>query len=61
MVTRSPQEYEALALKLAGDGALLKTIRQKLSDNLGSAPLFDTARFRRGLEATLTGLLESAG
>jgi predicted O-linked N-acetylglucosamine transferase (SPINDLY family) len=61
MVTDTPEDYEALALKLAKDGALLKTVRQKLADNPGSAPLFDTGRFRKGLEATLTGLLESAG
>ena len=58
MVTESLEDYEALALKLARDGALLKAIHQRLKDNLQSAPLFDTARFRRGLEATLTGLLK---
>ena len=58
MVTESLEDYEALALKLARDGALLKAIHQRLKDNRQSAPLFDTARFRRGLEATLTGLLK---
>src|SRR6185312_9132449 len=47
MVTDTLEDYEALALKLAKDGALLKTIRQRLADNLGSAPLFDTGRFRK--------------
>jgi protein O-GlcNAc transferase len=31
LVTNSLEDYEALALKLAGDRALLNSIRQKLS------------------------------
>jgi predicted O-linked N-acetylglucosamine transferase (SPINDLY family) len=60
LVTASLEEYEALALALAQDSAGLAAIRQKLADSRAGAPLFDTDRFRRGLEATLTGLLETA-
>jgi predicted O-linked N-acetylglucosamine transferase (SPINDLY family) len=60
LVTASLEEYETLATALAADSARLADIRRKLADNRGSAPLFDTERFRRGLEATLSGLLETA-
>ncbi|MCP5412225.1 MAG: tetratricopeptide repeat protein [Alphaproteobacteria bacterium] len=60
LVTDSPEAYEAKALELAKDGALLKAHRTKLAENLRSAPLFDTARFRKGLEATLKGLVDAA-
>jgi predicted O-linked N-acetylglucosamine transferase (SPINDLY family) len=51
LVTKSLDEYEALALKLASDPELLGTVRQKLSQNRQSCPLFDTDRFRRHIEA----------
>jgi predicted O-linked N-acetylglucosamine transferase (SPINDLY family) len=60
LITASLDEYEALAAALAADGPRLAAIRQKLADSRAGAPLFDTDRFRRGLEATLTGLLETA-
>lgn len=65
LVSDTPQAYEALALALARDGARLQAVRAKLQNNIAAdnparAPLFDTARLRAGLEATLTGLLETA-
>jgi predicted O-linked N-acetylglucosamine transferase (SPINDLY family) len=51
LVTRSIDEYEALALKLATDAPLLQGIRRKLEQNRLSYPLFDTDRFRRHIEA----------
>jgi predicted O-linked N-acetylglucosamine transferase (SPINDLY family) len=50
-VTESLAEYEALALKLARDRNLLKIYRQRLADNRTRAPLFDTARTTRHIEA----------
>jgi protein O-GlcNAc transferase len=47
-------DYEALALKLATDQPLLKTIRLKLGQNRSSYPLFDTDRFRRHIETAYT-------
>jgi predicted O-linked N-acetylglucosamine transferase (SPINDLY family) len=49
-VARSPEDYAALALKLARDPALLGALREKLARNRLSHPLFDTARFCRHIE-----------
>src|SRR6266550_7244020 len=46
LVAHSSADYEALALRLAADPALLKTVRQKLQDNRLTYPLFNTDRFR---------------
>ena len=51
LVAHSATEYEALASRLARDPAALGAMRHKLEKNLTSAPLFDTGRFRRHLEA----------
>jgi predicted O-linked N-acetylglucosamine transferase (SPINDLY family) len=51
LVTASLEDYEALALRLATDPALLTSIRRKLEDNRPTCPLFDGDRFRRHLEA----------
>jgi predicted O-linked N-acetylglucosamine transferase (SPINDLY family) len=51
LVTQTTEEYEALALALAGDPARLQAIRLKLAAQRDTCALFDTARFTRGLEA----------
>jgi protein O-GlcNAc transferase len=51
LITYSPEAYEALALRLAREPGLLETVRRKLAANIGTAPLFDTARFTRHMEA----------
>jgi len=56
LVTNSLEEYEALALRLAGDPALVRSIREKLLRNRATYPLFDTARFTRRLEAVYTAM-----
>ena len=58
LITRSLEDYEALALKLAADGALLAGIRAKLAHNRTTQPLFDTDRFRRHLEAAYVVMWE---
>jgi protein O-GlcNAc transferase len=50
--------YETLALKLALDPAALKQVREKLA--AANAPLFDTLRFTRNLEAAYRTMLEAA-
>jgi protein O-GlcNAc transferase len=60
LVTKSLDDYEALALKLARDPALLQSIRSKLEANRLTHPLFDTDRFRRHLEAAYATMLEIA-
>ncbi|MDP6707729.1 MAG: hypothetical protein QF893_15405 [Alphaproteobacteria bacterium] len=54
LVTESLEDYEALALKLATEPALLEGIRAKLWRNRLTTPLFDTDRFRRSMEAAYT-------
>lgn len=41
LITRSPQEYEELAVALAGDRARLGAIRERLTAAVAGAPLFD--------------------
>jgi predicted O-linked N-acetylglucosamine transferase (SPINDLY family) len=58
LITRSLPEYEALALKLATDRAMLADIRAKLARNRATHPLFDTDRFRRHIEAAYVTMWE---
>ena len=58
LVTTSVADYEALALKLARDPALLSELRQKLASNRTTHPLFDTERFTRHLESAYTTMWE---
>jgi len=60
LVTMSLDDYQALALKLARDPALLQSIRSKLDANRLTHPLFDTDRFRRHLEAAYATMLDIA-
>jgi predicted O-linked N-acetylglucosamine transferase (SPINDLY family) len=59
LVTRTPADYEALALRLARDPALLQSVRRKLADNRLTQPLFDTDRFRRHIEAAYVIMWET--
>jgi predicted O-linked N-acetylglucosamine transferase (SPINDLY family) len=56
LVTRSLEEYEAMALKLAGDPDFLASLKAKLARNRNSCLLFDTARFARHIEAAYTAM-----
>ncbi len=60
LVTRSPQEYESLAMSLAADPARLAAIRDGLRRDRLSLPLFDTPRFARGIEAAYARMWERA-
>jgi protein O-GlcNAc transferase len=51
LVTESLADYEALALALARDPARLQGLKDRLVQNLATAPLFDADRFRQGIEA----------
>jgi len=50
LITHSLAEYEAKALMLAQNPAELSRLKSKLIGNLPTAPLFDTARYAKGLE-----------
>ena len=51
LVTTSLRDYRDLALDLARDPARLADLRSRLAANLPGAPLFDTDRTRRQVEA----------
>jgi predicted O-linked N-acetylglucosamine transferase (SPINDLY family) len=58
MVTTNLADYEALALKLARDPAMLAELKAKLARNRDTTPLFDTARFTRHIESAYTTMWE---
>ena len=58
LVTGDLQAYEALALRLASDPALLSSLRDRLARNRLTHPLFDTDRARRHIEVAYTTMLE---
>lgn len=51
MITHSHAEYEARALQLATNPAMLAALRARLKENKANCSLFDTRRFCRNLEA----------
>ena len=59
LVTSSPQEYEALALRLASAPAELTAVRDRLALNRLDAPLFDTPSYTRDLEQIYERLVET--
>jgi len=57
LVTARPEDYEALALELAADPALLQATRDKLERNRLTTPLYDSERFRKNIEAAYEAML----
>ncbi|AWN37644.1 tetratricopeptide repeat protein [Methylobacterium radiodurans] len=51
LVTTTQEAYEALACALAADRPRLDGLRARLAANRARAPLFDPARYARGIEA----------
>jgi predicted O-linked N-acetylglucosamine transferase (SPINDLY family) len=60
LVTTSLADYETLALTLARDPGALASLREKLARNIATAPLFDTDRTRRNIEAAYRWMWEIA-
>jgi protein O-GlcNAc transferase len=60
LITSSAEEYERLALKLAGDADRLAALRARIAVGRSSNPLFDTQRFCSSLEAAYVTMLERA-
>jgi predicted O-linked N-acetylglucosamine transferase (SPINDLY family) len=58
LIAAAPEEYEALAVELAGNPRLLDGIRTKLAGNLPSMPLFNTAASTQNLEAAFVSMYE---
>jgi predicted O-linked N-acetylglucosamine transferase (SPINDLY family) len=50
LIVEDPAGYESRALELARDATQLAALREKLKRNFATAPLFDAAGFRRGIE-----------
>ena len=60
LIAETAQDYETLALALARDPARLAGLRDKLAANRATAPLFDTPRLARDLEALYRRMLARA-
>jgi predicted O-linked N-acetylglucosamine transferase (SPINDLY family) len=58
LVTSSVEAYEALAIELAGNPERRAAIKRKLAANRPTAPLFDTARYTRHIEAAYVAMYE---
>jgi predicted O-linked N-acetylglucosamine transferase (SPINDLY family) len=58
LIASSLAEYEALALKVAGEPREFDAIKAKLARQRHTHPLFDTAGFTRDLEAAYTAMYE---
>jgi predicted O-linked N-acetylglucosamine transferase (SPINDLY family) len=58
LIARTPVDFEALAIALAGDRARLEQVRARLHANRPTAPLFDTPRFARHIEAAYAEMHE---
>jgi predicted O-linked N-acetylglucosamine transferase (SPINDLY family) len=58
LVTQTQKDYEALAIELATNSAKLKAIKDKLSTNRHSSPLFDTLSYSKHIESVYTKMYE---
>ena len=58
LVTDSLPAYEALAIRLATEPGLLAQLRQRLAAQLPQAPLYDTPRYTRHLEAAYAHMVQ---
>jgi len=54
LITNSLEDYENLARDLARNVSKLRALRERLAHNRTTAPLFDTGRFTRNIEAAYT-------
>jgi protein O-GlcNAc transferase len=60
LITGSFAEYEGLALRLARDAPLLRSLGDRLERNRSTCALFDTDRFRHHIESAYTTMWEIA-
>jgi predicted O-linked N-acetylglucosamine transferase (SPINDLY family) len=51
LITANQEQYESLAIELATNPEKLKIIKDKLVNNLATAPLYNTPLFTRHLES----------
>jgi len=60
LVTSTLEEYEATASRLAGDRTELEMLRARILRSRMDAPLFDTPRFARAIEAAFEWMMQKA-
>jgi predicted O-linked N-acetylglucosamine transferase (SPINDLY family) len=58
LITTTQEQYESLAIELATNPEKLKIIKDKLVNNLPTAPLYDTPLFTRHLESAYLTMYE---
>ena len=58
LTTTTPQQYQALALKLARDKEYLADVKARVRQGIETGPLYDTEKFTRNFEALLEKTLE---
>ena len=58
LIVATQEEYEALAIELATNPQRLLNIKQRLSHNRLTTPLFDTPMFTKHLEMAYTKMME---
>ena len=58
LITTNQEQYESLAIELATNPEKLKVIKDKLVDNLPTAPLYDTPLFTRHLESAYLAMYD---
>jgi protein O-GlcNAc transferase len=58
LITYNPEEYEALAVRLARDKALLSGVRRRIEEGRARSPLFDVARYCRNIERAYQAMVE---
>ena len=57
LICENLQDYESLAVALAGDPVRLRALREELARNRGATALFDTEAFTRKLEAAYISMM----
>ena len=58
LITTSLEQYESLAIQLAKNPKELKTIKEKLLNNLTNSPLYDTTLYIQHLESAYLKMYE---
>jgi protein O-GlcNAc transferase len=58
LITRTREDYEALAIGLALDKQKLEGFRERLRNNLSTTPLFDVALYTKHLEAAYVAMYQ---
>ena len=58
LIASNQNEYESMAIELATNSKKMKEVKEKLSNNIKTAPLFNTAMFTKHLESAYKTIYE---